>query len=159
MRRFLSQAEVEQKIYDNRSLNGQRHKDCKYDVLVADWSDGDVIAHISAVYAGYANITRRAHRWGLRAVQPIDKVYGQDMNSKKDVTNIMGKAASSKPLVSIFGIPCTVNSSIQNLNYYWRPEELAERRAEFDFHVQGMLKICRQLLDQGLHARHDREPT
>ena len=36
------------------------------------------------IFGGYANITAEGLRCGLRALQPVDRVYGLSLDTKKD---------------------------------------------------------------------------
>ena len=142
--------ELEDRVYAERHRRGVDLRACRADVCVI--AADNQAPHLSEIYAGFANITRRAKLFGLRSLEPVDKIYGHDLQTKKELADCFAKHVARKPLVTVIGIMCTVNSTIQHLNYYWRPEELEERRKDFEIHVKAVYDLCCDLLDAGLHV-------
>ena len=148
LRRLREACQLERAVYDRRCADGAKRGHELADIL---FLTSDSSAHVAEVYGGQANITRRAPLWGLRAVQPVDKVWQCELTKPKEIKDIYENLVLKKPLLTVIEIMCTVNSQIQNLNYFWRPDELEERRRDFDKHVEGLYRGCRALLLEGLH--------
>ena len=105
---------VENTIYYNLVQSNRVLRRCKADLL--------------EVYGGHANITRYAQKVGLRALQPVDKIYGINLSTRDDFQQFRQLVRRHRPFLTVFEPECRLWSTLTNLNYYWRPEELAELR-------------------------------
>ena len=64
-------------------------------------------AHVLEGFAGVGNIARRAHLFGLTALQPVDEIYGFDLGTPQGRRRWKYAVRTFKPLVIIMGFPCT----------------------------------------------------
>jgi hypothetical protein len=128
----------EQKIYAARceqSINLRKHK-----------------ADVLEIYGGMAHVTLAATGFGLRALQPVDKSHDFEMQTKAQLDLLHHCVLKQLPHVVFVEIMCTDWCSIQNLNYYWRPEELEQRRKASMLHVNAMSELILDLVDAGCHV-------
>ena len=126
---------VELSIYDGVVQRGRWLRRCKADLI--------------EVYAGHGNITEYAIEKGLRVMQPVDKVFGVELNTKKDFIWLNESLNKWKPILTILEPECRLWSPLTNLNYYWRPEELARLRQEAQVTVSGVVCIIESILADG----------
>ena len=85
------------------------------------------------VFAGSANVTIRAWKHGLSALQPIDQQYNLDLNNAADQKTLWQVVHKFRPLLILVAWPCTRWSQFnENLNYADRLEELEQLRDEID---------------------------
>ena len=83
------------------------------------------------IFAGRGRVSELAPRYGLRAVQPMDLKFGQDLKDEETKSHIRQTVRKLKPLLLLVAWPCTVwNLFSENLNYSHRMEELHQLRAE-----------------------------
>ena len=105
--------QVELQVYENRAQRARRMRQYRSDVL--------------EVYGGHAEITACALRSGLRALQPVDQVYGLSLDADADFDRLKACVLQHRPYLLVYEIPCTAWTNIQNLNY--PPAELQALRA------------------------------
>ena len=74
--------------------------------------------HVAEIYAGEAIISRRAHLFGLRALQPVEARHGTEVNTKAELEDMYANVTKSTPFVTVIGIMCTVWSQLAVTNYY-----------------------------------------
>ncbi|CAK9000573.1 Retrovirus-related Pol polyprotein from transposon RE1 (Retro element 1) (AtRE1) [Includes: Protease RE1 [Durusdinium trenchii] len=106
-------------------------------------------ADLVEIYAGHGNISEYALGKGLRVLQPVDKVFGTELNTKKDFDWLTQSLSYWKPLLTVVEPECRLWSSLTNLNYFWRPDELAQLRDEAQVTVEGVARLLRDILDDG----------
>ena len=104
------------------------------------------------LYACHAEISHLAHRYGLRACQPFDILYG--MNMKDPSTRKTWREAQStfKPLLTVVELECTHWCIMnENLNYVGknRFEELQELRDDDRPLVRQGVQTCEQQILDG----------
>ena len=131
--------EKEQKVYEamvthqSRLLNGPHA-----DVLSID---------LLEIFAGRGRVSELAPRYGLRAVQPMDLKFGQDLKDEQTKSQIRQTVKKLKPLLLLVAWPCTVwNLFSENLNYYHRMDELHQLRAEDRPLVEFGVELCQMQL-------------
>ena len=104
---------------------------------------------IVELYAGQAEISHLAHRYGLRACQPFDILYGMDMKQPSTQKTWRDAQESFNPLLVVVEIECTHwNTFNENLNYAGkdRMDELeALRDDDRPLVRQGVLACERQI--------------
>ena len=106
-------------------------------------------ADLVEIYAGHGNISEYALGKGLRVLQPVDKVFGTELNTKEDFDWLIQSLSYWKPLLTVVEPECRLWSSLTNLNYFWRPDELAQLRDEAQVTVEGVARLLRNSLDDG----------
>lgn len=99
------------------------------------------------IFAGRGRVSELAPRFGLRAVQPMDLKFGQDLKDEKTKNQIRNTVKTLKPLLLLVAWPCTVwNLFSENLNYYHRMGELHQLRAEDRPLVEFGVELCQMQL-------------
>lgn len=99
------------------------------------------------IFAGRGRVSELAPRFGLRAVQPMDLKFGQDLKDEKTKNQIRNTVKTLKPLLLVVAWPCTVwNLFSENLNYYHRMDELHQLRAEDRPLVEFGVELCQMQL-------------
>ena len=99
------------------------------------------------IFAGRGRVSELAPRFGLRAVQPMDLKFGQDLKDEKTKNQIRDTVKKLKPLLLLVAWPCTVwNLFSENLNYYHRMDELHQLRAEDRPLVEFGVELCQMQL-------------
>ena len=127
--------EMESKVYLARDAQARQRRHHRVDIV--------------EVYGGKANITAVALNRGLRALQPVDQIYGQLLQAKKDFVALRERLCHWKPFISAWEIACTAWSPLQRLNY--TAEERAELQARQDLAIRSMVQSILQLMDLGCH--------
>ncbi|CAE7214864.1 unnamed protein product [Symbiodinium necroappetens] len=97
------------------------------------------------IYGGNAEITRVGLHQALRVLQPIDKVYGYDLDTGKDFEALRKLLLKHRPFLVIFEFPCTLWSNIQRLNY--DKLMLEDLRAKQLSSIREMCKTIRTVHD------------
>ena len=100
MRQWLT---METRAYESHVLRARLVRRYKCDVV--------------EIYGGFANITAEAISRGLKALQPVDKVYGIPLNSRADHERLRGFLLKHRPFLVIWEFRCDPWSRIQHLNY------------------------------------------
>ena len=93
------------------------------------------------IYGGHANVTARALECGLRALQPIDKIHGINLQTKKDHQWLRSMLRQWSPFLTLIEPECRLWSPLTNLNYHWRPEELAQLRQDAQMTIEEIAKL------------------
>ena len=101
------------------------------------------------IYGGYANITAEGLRCGLRALQPVDRVYGLSLDTKKDHQELRQLLLRHRPFLTVWEIRCDPWSRIQHLNY--NAEQLEELRQEHRLALEEMSKTIMELKKVDCH--------
>ncbi|CAE7222193.1 unnamed protein product [Symbiodinium sp. CCMP2456] len=101
------------------------------------------------IFGGEAAITQEALRTGLRALQPIDEVYGQKLNGSQDFQNLEELLRLRRPYLVIWEPRCTLWSNLQYLNR--SPEDLDRLRQRERKSVASMCKVIQSLYQSGIH--------
>ena len=114
---------VEHSIYHNLVQSNRRLRRHKVDLV--------------EIYGGHANITARALECGLKALQPIDKIHGVNLTTRKDYAWLRSMLKQWSPFLTVLEPECKLWSPLTNLNYYWRPGELQELRQAAQLTVMG----------------------
>ena len=132
------------KIYEKENAiykNLASHQDYKRDGCLVD---------VMEVFANRARVSELAPRFGLSAVQPIDKVYDFDLYTKDGIQTLWSAIQRLRPLLIIIAWPCTEWSLFnQNMNYSYRLEVLEEKRQEQRPLVNLGADICEYQRSQG----------
>ena len=115
---------TEARIYLSRTEQARKARVYKVDVI--------------EVYGGHAEITREALRVGLRALQPVDDVYGIHLRTKASYEQLRLLIKKHKPFLVIYEIECKLWSNIQYLNY--DVETLKQLRRAQDLAISEMVK-------------------
>ena len=109
------------------------------------------MADLLELYAGQAKPTKFAAEFGLRALQPVDLIYGVNLDDPRDQSRVLKAVRTFKPWLLVVGFPCTKYSLInQNCNYAHRLRELEVMREE-DAPMRKF--ICDLLLEQHASGR------
>ena len=110
----------ETKVYDSLMYHAKREtKGSRVDLL--------------EVFAGSANVTIRAWKHGLSALEPIDHQYNLDLGKAEDQKMLWQAVHKFRPLQILVAWPRTRWSQFnENLNYADRLEELEQLRDEID---------------------------
>ena len=58
-------------------------------------------ANLLEVYGGHANITRYAQKVGLRALQPVDKIYGINLSTRDDFQQFRQLVRRHRPFLTV----------------------------------------------------------
>ena len=95
--------QAEARMYLARTAQARKHRSYKTDLI--------------EIFGGHAEITRVALQQGLRAVQPVDQVYGVKLGTSADWNQLRSLLAQHRPFLIVYEIECTLWSNIQNLNY------------------------------------------
>ena len=101
------------------------------------------------IYGGFANITAEGIAHGLRVLQPVDKVHGIDLDTKKDHEILRRLLRQHKPFLVIWEIRCDPWPRIQHLNY--TAEQLEKLRDEHRLALREMAKTICELHLEGCH--------
>ncbi|CAE7823434.1 DNMT3A [Symbiodinium sp. CCMP2456] len=120
---------VEQEVYLNRARQARSMRNFRSDLL--------------DIYGGKAEITAQALRAGLRALQPVDKVYGWELRRKSDYANLENLVLRHRPYLLVYEIPCTAWSNIQHLNY--PRAELQALRDQQDQSIKRMVRLIQKV--------------
>lgn len=82
------------------------------------------------LFAGTANLTWRAHFFGLNALEPVDKALGHDLKTSKGQDEIWQILRTFRPLLVTVAWPCTQWSIMnENCNYSQSSERWNELEA------------------------------
>ena len=90
------------------------------------------------VYGGEAGVTQRALQRGLRALQPVDAIYGMRLDGRADHVRLRNLILDNKPFLVVYEIACAAWTHIQHLNY--SPAQLQALRLEQDQAIGEMVK-------------------
>ena len=83
------------------------------------------------IFAGKANLTFRAPRHGLSALEPIDREINLDLYKPEDRRFLWQVVDKFKPLLIAIAWPCKFWSLFnENMNYSHRPDELEDLREQ-----------------------------
>ncbi|CAE7864917.1 unnamed protein product, partial [Symbiodinium necroappetens] len=115
---------VEQEVYLNRARRARSMRNFRSDLL--------------EIYGGNAEITAQALRVGLRALQPVDKVYGWELRRKSDYDQLENLVLRHRPYLLVYEIPCTAWSNIQPR------EELQVLRDQQDQAIKRMVHLIQK---------------
>ena len=126
---------VEHTIYHNMTQSNRRLRRHKVDLV--------------EIYGGHANITARALECGLRALQPIDKVHGINLDTHEDHVWLRSLMRKWSPFLTLIEPECRLWSPLTNLNYYWRPWELQELRQAAQLTVEEIADHIREIVHDG----------
>ncbi|CAK0847483.1 unnamed protein product [Prorocentrum cordatum] len=112
---------------------------------------------IYEIFAGECGIalhaTDRANGWGMRALQPVDKLFGQDLKKQKARKEVLDTIDRWRPRLVIIQLPCTLWSLLnRNVNYKEMPEVLEDLRDEERCFITFTKDIFDQQKDYGNHA-------
>lgn len=101
-----------------------------HEVFVNNGPHTDVMSmDLMEIFAGRGRVSELAPRFNLRAIQPIDLKYGQNLLDARTRRAILDTVDKLKPLLLIIEWPCTYwNIFSENLNYSWRMDELEDLR-------------------------------
>ena len=84
------------------------------------------------IFGGSCTLTMRCHCWDLRAMQPYDILFGQDLRRREQRRLCRQALRRCRPRLAVIGFPCTKWSQLQNLNFggdsdaleYFREEDM-----------------------------------
>jgi hypothetical protein len=93
-----------QKLYD-REVQAYEALATHYDYKKAG-AEVDLLDLVE-VFAGKATVTALAPAFGLSAIQPFDKIYGQDLLDPEAVKTLHIAISRYKPLLTLIAWPCT----------------------------------------------------
>lgn len=83
------------------------------------------------VFAGSANLTARAPRFKLSALEPIDIKINVDLTTPEGRAIVWKAVKKFRPLLVVVEWPCKEWSIFnEHMNYSWRPGELEQRREQ-----------------------------
>ena len=106
-------------------------------------------ADLIEIFGGHAAITECAVKHGLRTLQPVDQVYGQQLRSKEDYQKLESILMKWLPFLVIWEPICTAWCSLQHLNY--DPEELRRLRELQLASLKAMADTIKRLYAKGVH--------
>ena len=115
-------------VYANRVKSAQAMRRYKVDIV--------------EVYGGHAEITHQALRHGLRALQPVDRDYGINLDDRADFERLRPKLLAWRPFLLIYEIACALWSNVQRINYSCA--QLDELRKTQDLAIKEM---CRTITE------------
>ncbi|CAE7457471.1 unnamed protein product, partial [Symbiodinium necroappetens] len=119
---------VERDVYQQRTRQAREMRRFLVDLL--------------EIYGGTAEITAQALRAGLRALQPVDRVYGLNLQSRSDFDKLEALVLRHRPYLLVYEIPCTAWSNIQHLNR--APHELQVLRDQQGLAIQRMVRLIKK---------------
>jgi hypothetical protein len=138
-RKLVEFLEVEHQVYVLRATSAVRMRSTHQ-------------ADLLELFGGMAEISVQGSKKGLRVVNPIDKSHGTELVNPAQLQRLHNKVMEILPVVSVIEIMCTDWSQMQNLNFYWRPRELEERRKRFMIYVKAMARLAKDLHEAGCFA-------
>ena len=101
-------------------------------------------------FAGAANISRLAPKFGLKSLSPADYATGFDLELEEDQNRVDKLRRHYRPMFMVQGLRCTEWSLLQdNVNYVDRPQELHERREHSRPMMRKVVSWCREQHDDG----------
>ncbi|CAL1130232.1 unnamed protein product, partial [Cladocopium goreaui] len=102
------------------------------------------------IFGGFANITAEALEQGLRALQPVDSIYGVSLVKASDYKKLCDLLRDRRPFLVVWEIRCDPWSNINHLNF--SAEELEALRAEHYESLKGMCDTIIKLHEElGMH--------
>ena len=102
------------------------------------------------IFGGFANITAEALEQGLRALQPVDSIYGVSLVKASDYKKLCDLLRDRRPFLVVWEIRCDPWSNINHLNF--SAEELEALRAEQYESLKGMCDTIIKLHEElGMH--------
>ena len=105
---------------------------------------------IFEIFSGTAKPTMMASRFGLNALQPIDRDIGYDLLCPKTRKMVEHGQREFQPLLMLFGFPCRFwNLLNENANYHYRLPELYDLRDEERPVLEWTVQRCQQQAKQG----------
>ena len=119
---------VERDVYQQRTRQAREMRRFLVDLL--------------EIYGGTAEITAQALQAGLRALQPVDRVYGLNLQSRSDFDKLEALVLRHRPYLLVYEIPCTAWSNIQHLNR--APHELQALRDQQGLAIQRMVRLIKK---------------
>ncbi|CAK0827160.1 unnamed protein product [Prorocentrum cordatum] len=109
-------------------------------------------ARILEGFAGQGDIAKRAHLFGLAALQPVDLIYGFDLGTVAGRRRWNHAIKTCKPLVVIMGFPCTKWCWY---NYAINYRDFPDLLASFQDEDRPLLKlVVWTALEQQKNGRH-----
>ena len=123
---------VELSIYDGVVQRARALRRCRSDLV--------------EIFAGHGHVSQRALERGLRVLQPVDRVFGLELNRVNDFTWLRRTLDWHKPVLTVLEPECKLWSPLTNLNYYWRPDELELLRQEAQVTVRGVANTIRDII-------------
>ncbi|CAE7242540.1 RE1 [Symbiodinium natans] len=126
---------TEAKVYQNRAKLCRAMRRHKVDLV--------------EIYGGHAAITEFALKSGLKTLQPVDQIYGIQLDTSEDFQALEAMLERWLPALVVWEISCTLWSNLQYLNR--SQDELQELRARELRHVRSMAKIIHRLAEKGVH--------
>ena len=97
------------------------------------------VCDVIEVFAGVADLSLRAIRFGSTAGEPIDLVYNWDQRSAEDRAHARAYISEARPHLVVIGFPCAKSCGLFDVSPADRQQELEElRRLEEPFlHVSA----------------------
>ena len=102
------------------------------------------------LFAGRGRVSELAPRFGLRAIQPIDSIYGHNLQNESTKNMVRDAVDKLKPLLLVIEWPCTLWSLFsENLNYSKRMHVLEQLRDEDRPLVEFGVEMCHRQAEAG----------
>ena len=97
--------------------------------------------------------TDRANGWNMRALQPVDKLFGQDLKKESERRDVLKTIDKWQPRLVIIQLPCTLWTLLnRNINYKDHPEVLEGLRDEERCFLTFTRDIFKKQKSYGNHA-------
>lgn len=105
---------------------------------------------IFEIFSGTAKPTEMAGKFGLKALQPMDKDDGYDLGCNKTRKLVEQGQREFQPLLMLIGFPCPFwNILNENANYHYRLDELYDLRDEERPVLEWTVGRCKQQMRHG----------
>ena len=102
------------------------------------------------IFSGTAKPTEMAGKFGLKALQPMDKDDGYDLGCNKTRKLVEQGQREFQPLLMLIGFPCRFwNILNENANYHYRLDELYDLRDEERPVLEWTVDRCKQQMRHG----------
>ena len=111
-------------------------------------------------FAGKAEISKQAGKFGLVAYPPAELETGWDLNSSEGMALWLKVQREHQPLVTILGFPCTAWCAYNwNVNHRGRERELEERQGALRWMLQGIVASLHNAADAGRYFMFENPPS
>ena len=109
------------------SAMAERTKDAIGAVLIGEETYANR-ADLLELFAGSARLTEEFAAQGYNVLEPRDIRYGHDLFRLDQQNAVIDDLEKHRPKLVWIALPCTMWSPWQNINYFWRKEELRRLR-------------------------------
>ena len=130
------------------SAVAERTKDAIGAVLIGEETYANR-ADLLELFAGSAHLTEEFAAQGYNVLEPRDIRYGHDLFRLDQQNAVIDDLEKHRPKLVWIALPCTMWSPWQNINYFWRKEELRRLRRKQRKLVRFAVYVARLQLALG----------